>query len=125
MIPQRRSIERPVENKLDWLWTWNGDCFGYRQEASLFTYDGVEVGRFLGPEVYSFDGRYLGEMSAAQDGYRLITNVYKKSRTQEPFAISFSSPQRRLSRRPPESPITGHEDFPSPEIVKQRQLGLH
>ena len=40
----------------NWLWTWSGTRFGYRQADSLFTHDGVEVGRFHGSEVYAVDG---------------------------------------------------------------------
>lgn len=31
---------------MDWLWNWGGECFGYREGDSLFTYFGHEVGRF-------------------------------------------------------------------------------
>jgi hypothetical protein len=51
---------RPVREILasltpNWLWTWDGVCFGYRRGNSLFTYDGIEVGRFSGVEVYGAD----------------------------------------------------------------------
>jgi hypothetical protein len=62
-----------------WLWTWNGVCFGYRRGDSLFTHDGIEVGRFSGAEVYGADGSYLGEVrSTEEDGDRLITSSYKE-----------------------------------------------
>ncbi|NSW84553.1 MAG: hypothetical protein HPY90_15220 [Syntrophothermus sp.] len=57
-----------------WLWTWGGRCFGYRDGDDLWTYDGKHVGRFIGDEVYAPDGSYLGEI---KDG-RLITNLSKK-----------------------------------------------
>ena len=34
------------------LWTWSGVYFGYRRRDSLFTHDGIEVGRFAGLEAY-------------------------------------------------------------------------
>ena len=82
MTPQlARSIKATIQSDTDWLWTWSGACFGYRREGSLFTHDGQEVGHFFGSEVYGATGRYLGEINFAEDGPRLITNLYKKSRT--------------------------------------------
>ncbi len=31
---------------MDWLWTWGGECFGYRVNDRLFVYHGMQVGRF-------------------------------------------------------------------------------
>jgi hypothetical protein len=85
-----------------WLWTWNGVCFGYRRGDSLFTYDGIEVGRFSGAEVYGADGSYLGELkSTEEDGDRLITNrltddgVWDNIPGYETVAIGRSSPSTR------------------------------
>lgn len=61
---------------MEWLWTWEGRCFGYRDGDDLWTYDGKHVGRFSGDEVYAPDGQYLGEIIS---GNRLITNKSKKS----------------------------------------------
>ena len=61
---------------MEWLWTWGGRCFGYRDGDDLWTYDGKHVGRFSGDEVYAPDGQYLGEIIS---GNRLITNKSKKS----------------------------------------------
>jgi hypothetical protein len=36
---------------MDWFWNWGGECFGYREGDSLFTYFGKEVGRFDGEEI--------------------------------------------------------------------------
>ena len=90
--PARSFVEAVVQGSRDWLWTWGGACFGYRRDASLFTSDGLEIGRFFGTEVYGADGAYIGELNAAADGPRLITNLYKKSRTGVTFA-----PERRTS----------------------------
>ncbi len=120
MTPQpARSIEIGAKNTREWLWTWSGICFGYRRDESLFTFDGLEIGRFSGTEVYGADGRYIGEISTSQDGPRLITNVYKKSRTRAPFMADSDRPQRRLDVRTPDSLYVGHEDFPAPEIAKR------
>jgi hypothetical protein len=102
-----------------WLWTWGGACFGYRRGDSLFTYDGKEAGRFHGTEIFGTDGRYLGELRGADDGDRLITNLYKKSRVAGSFYPtlhhSFSKPPNRA-----EEPLyTGHEDFPTPKVLKK------
>lgn len=61
---------------VDWLWTWGGRCFGYRDGDDLWTYDGRHVGRFHDDEVYAPDGQYLGEIMSKN---RLITNKGKKS----------------------------------------------
>jgi hypothetical protein len=47
---------------MDWLWNWGGKCFGYRDGESLFTYFGMEAGRFDGEEIHGSNGRYLGEV---------------------------------------------------------------
>jgi hypothetical protein len=102
----------------DWLWTWRGVCFGYRLENSLFTHDGVEVGRFSGAEVYGVDGRYLGEIGKAVDGGRLTTNSYKKSRTVTAFVPTFDCGHGRPADHVPEPLYVGYEEFPSPEMTK-------
>jgi hypothetical protein len=102
----------------EWLWTWNGICFGYRRGDSLFTYDGFEVGRFSGTEVYAADGRYLGELTSAADGGRLITNLYKKSRSVRGFVPTFDHAYNRPPNRAGQPLYSGHEDFPSPSQMK-------
>jgi hypothetical protein len=109
-----------VVSGYEWLWTWRGVCFGYRRQASLFTPDGLEVGRFFGADIHDPDGWYIGEIISAEDGPRLITNVYKKTRTRAAFTPDSDRPQRRLEARAPEPLFVGHEDFPSPEIAKRR-----
>jgi hypothetical protein len=46
---------------MDWFWNWGGECFGYRDGDSLFSYFGKEFGRFDGEEIYGSNGRCLGE----------------------------------------------------------------
>lgn len=67
---------------MDWLWTWGGRCFGYRDGDDLWTYDGKHVGRFYGDEVYAPDGRYLGEIRSE---HRLITKINKQSKRRNTF----------------------------------------
>jgi len=102
-----------------WLWTWGGAGFGYRRGDSLFTYSGKEVGRFYGTEIYGTDGRYLGELSDAGDGERLITNVYKKSRTVSGFSPTHHHTFSKPADRPEEPLYTGHEDFPKMKVMKK------
>jgi hypothetical protein len=104
----------------DWLWTWSGVSFGYRLGDSLFTHDGIEVGRFIGLEVYGVDGRYLGEVGTAEDGSRLITNLHKKSLAMDDFVPTFDTAYKRLANRAGLGPLfCGHEDFPSPETARR------
>jgi hypothetical protein len=102
-----------------WLWTWGGVCFGYRRGDSLFTYGGKEAGRFHGTEIYGADGLYLGELSNASDGERLITNVYKKSRSTNGFSPTHYHSFTKPADRPEEPLYSGHEDFPRPKMMKK------
>ncbi len=67
---------------MNWLWTWNGKSFGYRDGDLLWTRGGNNVGRFYDDEVFGADGRYLGETRSG----RLIRNKAKRSQRQSPFA---------------------------------------
>src|SRR5262249_47682961 len=112
------SKEIPVARP-EWLWTWDGDCFGYRMGNSLFTHDGMEVGRFSGVEVYGIDGSYLGELGSTEDGSRLVTNLYKKSRVSSGFTPTFDHAfYERPRNRVKQSLYCGHENFPSVEQAK-------
>jgi hypothetical protein len=62
---------------VEWLWTWGGACFGYRDDDDLWTREGRHVGQFYGAEVFGPGGRYLGELRGSKDD-RLITNLAKK-----------------------------------------------
>lgn len=108
------------------LWTWSGVCFGYRRDASLFTYDGIEVGRFVGAEVYGADGGYLGEVRRTEDGggERLITSSYKKLRKADAFAPTTERPHQRDASRAGEPLYCGYEEFPPPETLKAGILEL-
>lgn len=97
---------------MDWLWTWGGECFGYRMGDKLLTYNGVQIGRFDGDEVYGTDGRYLGEVKSHN---RLITNLAKKHHRHSRFAPSRSGSYCRYANYVGYTMYAGYEDFPSPD----------
>jgi hypothetical protein len=97
---------------MDWLWTWSGKCFGYRDVDDLWTYNGRHIGHFSGDEVYGPDGLYIGELM----NDRLITNLAKRSWR----GPAFTPYGRRASYAKyinyvGYSMCAGHEDFPGPE----------
>lgn len=101
------------ELQLTWLWTWSGKSFGYREGDKLYTLEGLQVGRFVGREVYGSGGAYLGETGPGEDALALVTNQYKKSRTQTGFVPALADPKLPRPAQPPRPFYTGHEDFPS------------
>ena len=102
------------ERIMDWVWTWSGECFGYRDEDELWTYDGRHVGRFFEDDVRGPDGRYLGEL---RDG-RLITKSSKRNQVGATFV---PHPRRggyaRYANKSGFAMYAGCEDFPSPEDI--------
>jgi hypothetical protein len=52
-----------------------GECFGYRDGESLFTYFGKEAGKFDGEEIHGSKGRYVG---AVMSDNALISSRSKK-----------------------------------------------
>lgn len=98
---------------MDWLWTWGGKCFGYRDGEDLWTHDGKHVGKFNGDDIYGKDGHYLGEV---MNGNRLITNKAKSGHR----GYSFSPWGKRGGYAPYAgyagyAMYAGYEDFPSPD----------
>lgn len=99
---------------MEWLWTWDGVSFGYRDGEDLWTHAGRHAGRFVGDEVFGPDGRYLGEV---RNG-RLIVNSGKRSRRISAFS-------RKMARVGHVNRVNyvghvmilGHEDFPRPESL--------
>lgn len=99
---------------MQWLWTWSGISFGYREGDNLWTHDGKHVGRFVGDTIYGADGRYLGEVHS---GNRLVT-ARARSRMAagppfEPCTRRAPQPRNVHSRAIDLRP--GYEDFPGPE----------
>ena len=96
---------------MDWLWTWGGKCFGYRDGDDLFTYRGKQAGRFHGDEVYSTDGRYLGELISG----RLITNRSKTSWRKAGFGAVLRGSYAKYADYAGYAMYAGHQDFPTPD----------
>jgi hypothetical protein len=98
---------------MHWLWTWGGECFGYREGDNLWTYNGKHVGCFHGDEVYAPDGWYLGEI---RRGNRLVIDRSKSAQSKPRFVRCkdrLASP--RLDYSPPLTLYLSCKDFPSPE----------
>jgi hypothetical protein len=109
-----------LELERTWLWTWTGASFGYRVGDSLFTLEGLQVGRFVDREIYDWNGDYLGETGAGADGTALATNLYKRSRTAAPFRpvlVEACAPRASAPSRPFYS---GYEDFPPAAVLHAR-----
>lgn len=105
------SASGKVQN--EWLWTWSGICFGYRRRDSLFTYDGREVGRFDGNQIYGPNVLYLGELKDD----RLITRESYKFHRRGTFAPSVRITYERRPNVNKRAMPAGFEDFPSPESL--------
>jgi hypothetical protein len=96
---------------MDWLWTWGGECFGYRRDDSLFAHHGTDVGRFHGDEIYGADGLYLGELRSG----KLITDTRKENRRKTPFSPQRAGSYVRYVNHVGTVMYVGFVDFPSPE----------
>lgn len=99
----------------EYLWTWGGTFFGYREGDELWTHDGRHVGRFEKDDVYGSRGGYLGETAGEN---RLIMNLSKRSRIKGEFA-SFAP---RMAMVPYVDYVgyvmyVGYEDFPAPQLL--------
>lgn len=96
----------------DWLWTWDGTSFGYREGDSLFTHNGVEAGRFHDDdEIYGSDGKYIGELKSG----KLVTKTSKLSKQKSAF-----TPRSRMGvidriGHIGTIGVVGYEDFPHPD----------
>lgn len=100
---------------MQWLWTWGGSSFGYREGDNLWTHDGRHVGRFQGADVFGPNGTYLGEL---RNKNRLITSISKKHYRGHTFAPH----ARRVAYVPYVNYVgyvmyVGHEDFPAPDEI--------
>jgi len=101
------------ERSMEWLWTWGGRCFGYRDGDDLWTHDGRHVGRFYGDEVYALDGQYLGEITS---GNRLIANKSKKSWRRGSFTpYAQRAGYAKYADYAGYAMYAGYEDFPKLE----------
>lgn len=101
---------------MDWLWTWSGACFGYRDDDDLWTYDGRHVGRFHGDEIYGRDGRYLGEL---RNQNRLITHRSKAGWRKPGFGtLGRRGSYARYASYAGYAMCAGYEDFPAPAAFR-------
>jgi len=94
----------------DWLWTWGGESFGFRDGDALFAANGKQVGRFHETEVYGADGRYLGELG---DTDRLLTRRSRLGRKKSAFAPRVRMARMRRLNRLARLMRIGCQDFPS------------
>jgi len=95
---------------MKWLWTWDGKCFGYREQEDLWTYEGKHVGNIIGMDIYDSKGNYLGEI---MHGDRLITCKSKKldkGYSFTPYANRAAVPQN--VNYAGYAMYAGYEDFP-------------
>jgi hypothetical protein len=99
---------------MQWLWTWGGECFGYRIEEKLFTHFGKQAGRFDGTTVYGSDGKYLGELHQE----RLITHQSKRNYRGGSFAPVLSGAYAKYADYVGYVMLAGYEEFPSPESFR-------
>ncbi len=95
---------------MNWLWTWSGRSFGYKDGDNLWTHDGQHIGKFYnGSEIYGPNGQYLGELLNG----RLITNLSKKHLTSYSFApYAKRIPFVKYIDYVGYVMYAGHEDFP-------------
>ncbi len=99
---------RVGEVAMEYLWTWSGRFFGYREGDLLYAKSGRCVGRFSGSEVYGADAKYLGELINT----RLITNRSKRSSMMGTPAPNTTGENVSSEDYPGYSMYTEHEDFP-------------
>ena len=96
-----------------WLWTWGGECFGYREGDYLWTYLGKHAGCFHGDEVYASNGWDLGEI---KQGNRLVVDRSKSGQLKPQFAQAIDRLTcPRNDHYPALTLYLGHKDFLSPD----------
>lgn len=102
---------------MQWLWTWKGKSFGYRQANNLRLRDGTHVGSFVDDFVFSLDGAYLGEI---RSGNRLITHKASKSSKKGPRVRRKTKLVGQVERVSLVGLAgrSGYEDFPDAEAFK-------
>ncbi len=111
--PIKSDVVRAADGPPVWLWTWAGECFGYREGDNLWTHDGKHAGKFHGgDEVYDSHGRYVGEVA---DIHRLIADSAKNWKWMPSFMpLAKRIPREFHASRPPLPMCDDHKDFPSP-----------
>lgn len=99
---------------MEWLWTWSGKSFGYRNDDNLFTHFGKHIGKFYDSEVYDVQGKYLGELN----NNRLINNTRKRSFIRGSFAPYAGCAYAKYGDYIGYVMYAGFKDFPHPEFFK-------
>jgi hypothetical protein len=94
---------------MDWLWNWGGECFGYREGESLFTYFGKEIGRFDGEEIFGNNGRYGRGHERPPDHEAVQEKLGEGS-----FGPRRSGSYARYANYAGYAMYAGYEDFPRP-----------
>ena len=100
---------------MDWLWTWGGICFGYRDGDDLWTHDGRHVGRFQGDHIFDRNGVYLGEI---MNGDRLIRQIGSSTRGYSFTPYAQRTGYVRYANYVGYVMYVGYEDFPLPENIR-------
>ncbi len=100
-----------LTHEVEWLWTWGGESFGYRNQDALYSHEGTQIGRFAeGDEIYGQEGNYLGEIRTTG---RLITNLSKNKWRRQSFlpraGRGFEQKTDAIAKDIPE----GFKDFPA------------
>lgn len=67
---------------LKWLWSWKGICIGYMKDGYLCSYNGEIIGKFFDKEIFSPEGKYLGELYS---NGRLAIDMSKIDKINEPY----------------------------------------
>ncbi len=93
---------------MEYLWTWSGRFFGYREGDLLYAKSGRCVGRFSGSEVYGANAKYLGELINT----RLITNRSKRSSMMGTPSPTTTGENVSSENHPGFAMYAGHDDFP-------------
>src|SRR4030042_3126269 len=97
---------------MEWLHTWGGRSFGYKDGEDLYTHGGKHIGKFHGNEVYGKNGQYLGEIYNS----RLITNTSKRNYRKSPFTPYISRVGHvNQVNYVGNVMLAGYEDFPKLE----------
>lgn len=83
--PQINAISKYIKlhKSVEWLFNWSGKCIGYRDKDILWSYDGSMIGKFVGNEIFSTEGRYIGELYISNN--RLCFDNKKADKSIGPF----------------------------------------
>lgn len=98
----------------DWFWTASGKPVGYRENDSLYSYCGTQIGIFKGDEVYGALGAYLGEVS---NSGRLVADIRKLNWQRPGFTPLHEKPLEAPLDVVPEQLTPGFRDVKPPKKI--------